>query len=96
MKIIPILQIVSILYFLFAVRMKMWSVSLNSFVVIATVFFIAVSHEIEWLQCVWVDYHLPIIAMMLTFIMSRVTWQSIKAKRHRRVGGRRLDDACEY
>ena len=95
MKVVPILQIMSILYFIFAVRMQMWRVSLNSFIVIATVFTIAISHEVVWLQYVWVDFHLPVIATMLTFIMMRVTWQSILTKRHKRLGGRRLTDACE-
>lgn len=95
MKIIPILQIISILYFMFAVRMQMWKISINSFVVITSVFIISVSYETGMFQCVWVDYHLSIIAIMLTFIMARVTWQSAFSKKHRRVGGRRADDGYE-
>lgn len=95
MKVIPILQIISILYFVFAVRMQMWRVSINSFIVISTVFVLAVSYETKLFQCVWANYHLSIVALMLTFIMARVTWQSAFSKKHRRVGGRRADDGCE-
>ena len=92
MKVLPILQIISILYFIFALRMRMWKVSLNSFVVIATVFIIATTHEFKMFQGIWVNYHLPIIVIMMTFIMARVTWQSVNSKLHRKCGGRRLDD----
>jgi hypothetical protein len=95
MKIISILQIISILYFIFAVRMQMWKISINSFVVITSVFVIAVSYESGMFQCIWVNYHLTIIALMLTFIMARVTYQSAFSKKHRRVGGRRSNDAYE-
>ncbi|MDO9304642.1 MAG: hypothetical protein Q7T77_04895 [Sulfuricurvum sp.] len=95
MKVIPILQIISILYFLFALRMRMWRISINSFVVITSVFVIAVSYESGIFKCVWANYHLSIVALMLTFIMARVTYQSAFTKKHRRVGGRRADDGCE-
>lgn len=92
MKVIPILQIMSILYFIFAVRMRMWNISLNSFVVITSIFLIAVSYETKLFECVWADYHLTIVILMMTFIMARVTWQSAFKKKHRRVGGRRSND----
>jgi len=92
MKVLPILQIMSILYFIFAVRMRMWNISINSFVVITSVFVIAVSYETKMFNCIWVNYHLTIIVLMLTFIMARVTYQSAFTKKHRRVGGRRVED----
>jgi len=92
MKIIPILQIMSILYFIFAVRMQMWKISLNSFIVISTVFILAVSSVSRLFNSIWLNYHLTVIVIMLTFIMVRTTWQSIHDKNHRRVGGRRNED----
>ena len=92
MNIIIILQIISILYFIFALRMKMWKISLNSFIVISTVFILSISSQISLFSNIWVNYHLTIIIAMLTFIIARTTWQSIQDKNHRHAGGRRNEN----
>lgn len=71
----------SILYFISAIKMKIWQTSLNSFVVVSVFFIITISHEFEVIRHIWISYHVTIFAIMLTFIMGRVTYQSICTKK---------------
>jgi len=75
MNTIGLLQIMAVLYFVFAVRMQVWQTSLNTFVVIAAIFFIVITREIAPLRTIWADYHFTIIALLMTFLMARVVWQ---------------------
>lgn len=77
---IEIIQIMAIVYFIYALRLQIWKTSLNTFVVMATFFILTISREVEMLRDVWVDYHLTIIAMAMTFLMGRVVYQSAKKK----------------
>lgn len=80
MSSIGIIQIMAILYFMYAVKLKIWNTSLNTFIVISTFFILTVSRELEICREVWVDYHLTIIAISMTFIMGRVVFQSANKK----------------
>ena len=77
---IQIIQIMAILYFLFALRLKTWKTSLNTFIVISGFFIIVVSREIEWCLSIWIDYHMTIIGIIMTIIMARATYQSVYKK----------------
>lgn len=77
---IEIIQIMAIMYFMYALRLKVWKTSLNTFVVIATFFVVTISREVPMLRDIWVDYHLTIIAMAMTFLMGRVVYQSAHKK----------------
>lgn len=92
MSIMSALQIMAILYFITAVRMRVWRTSLNTFVVISTIFELCISYEIPIIQRAWQQYHLYVIAGMMTFLMARVTYQSICTHRRRIMGGRRAED----
>ncbi len=70
----------SILYFIYAIRIGMWNISLNSFVVIGMVFFISVSSLCPPLQAIWIDYHMAVIGVVMTFIMARVVYQKTYLK----------------
>lgn len=80
MNIITIIEIISILYFIAAVRMRVWRTSLNSFVVITASFVLLVSYECPYVRSHWMTYHLSIVAIVMTFIMVRVTYQSVNEK----------------
>jgi predicted membrane protein len=77
---VAIIQIIGVLYFIVAIRFKVWQTSLNTFLVFATVFIIVVSREIDILCYIWADYHLSIVAILLTFMMARVVIQGAKRK----------------
>lgn len=77
---IQIIQIMAILYFIAAVKMKVWKVSLNTFVVLTAVFVVTISREFDFAQHIWIDYHLGIIGFTMTFLMVRVVYQSINKK----------------
>ena len=78
---IMIIQLIGVLYFLMAIRFKVWKTSLNTFLVFATAFTIVVTREIEFLRTIWVDYHLTLIATLLTFMMVRVVIQGAHKKK---------------
>lgn len=78
---IKLLEIMSVLYFIASLRMRVWNTSLNSFVVICVFFVITTSYEFDALKKIWGSCHITILAVMLTFIMARVTYQSISSKR---------------
>ena len=78
---IMIIQLIGVLYFLMAVRLKVWKTSLNTFLVFATAFTIVATREIEFLRTIWVDYHLTLIAALLTFMMVRVVIQGAYKKK---------------
>ena len=80
MSSIQIIQIMAILYFLYALRMKVWQTSLNTFVVLAAFFIVTVSREFEICRDIWIDYHLTIVAVAMTFLMGRVVYQSVRKK----------------
>ena len=76
-----IIQLIGVLYFLMAIRFKVWKTSLNTFLVFAAVFIIVTTREIEFLRTIWVDYHLTLIAALLTFMMVRVVIQGAHKKK---------------
>jgi prepilin signal peptidase PulO-like enzyme (type II secretory pathway) len=94
MTTMQVIQIMAVLYFLFALRFTIWRTSLNSFIVIAGFFIITVSYEFELFKRFWLDYHLVIVAIIMTMVMVRVVYQSIRRERMKRVGGRRANDKC--
>lgn len=77
---IHIIQIMAIIYFIYALRLKVWQTSINTFVVITTFFVVTISREVVVLKDIWIDYHLTIIAIAMTFLMGRVVYQSAKKK----------------
>ena len=78
---IMVIQLMGVLYFLMAIRFKVWKTSLNTFLVFAAVFTIVATREIEFLRTIWVDYHLTLIATLLTFMMVRVVIQGAHKKK---------------
>ena len=78
---IIIIQLIGVLYFLMAIRFKVWKTSLNTFLVFATAFTIVATREIEFLRTIWVDYHLTLIVTLLTFMMVRVVIQGAHKKK---------------
>ena len=78
---IMVIQLMGVLYFLMAIRFKVWKTSLNTFLVFATAFTIVATREIEFLRTIWVDYHLTLIATLLTFMMVRVVIQGAHKKK---------------
>ena len=78
---IMIIQLIGVLYFLMAIRFKVWKTSLNTFLVFATAFTIVATREIEFLRTIWVDYHLTLIVTLLTFMMVRVVIQGAHKKK---------------
>ena len=99
MSSIQIVQIMAILYFIYALRLKVWQTSLNTFVVILAFFLITVSREFEICKEIWIDYHLTIVAATKTFLMGRVVFQSVNKKYLDSICGkcthfRRKDDNC--
>jgi len=77
---IEIVQIMGVLYFIAALRMKVWKTSLNTFIVISGFFLITISREIEFLRDIWATYHLSIVGLIMTALMLRVVYQSINKK----------------
>lgn len=77
---IEIIQIMAIVYFIYALRLQIWKTSLNTFVIMATFFILTISREVEMLKNIWVDYHLTIVAIAMTFLMGRVVYQSAHKK----------------
>ena len=77
---IQIVQIMAILYFLYALRMKVWETSVNTFIVFVTFFIITISREVDACQEIWTDWHLSIVAITMTVLMARVVWQSVSKK----------------
>lgn len=75
---IYLIQIMSVLFFIFALRMRIWKTSLNTFIVFTVIFFISMSHEIEFLRAFWINYHLTVIATMMFVLMARVVYQSVR------------------
>ena len=78
---IMVIQLMGVLYFLMAIRFKVWKTSLNTFLVFATVFTIVTTREIEFLRTIWADYHLTLIIALLTFMMVRVVIQGAHKKK---------------
>lgn len=77
---IQTIQIMAIIYFIYAIRLKVWRTSLNTFVVLTAFFILTISREVEMLRDIWIDYHLIIIAIVMTFLMGRVVYQSAHKK----------------
>lgn len=87
MSSIQVIQIMAILYFIYAVRLRVWKTSLNTFIVLSAFFLITVSREIPICVEFWINYHLTVIAMTMTFLMGRVVFQSSHKKY--------LDNICD-
>lgn len=77
---IQTVQIFIILSFIYSVRLKVWNTSLNTFIVIATMFLLTISREIPYLKKIWIDYHVTVVGVMLFIIMARVVFQSVRKK----------------
>ena len=77
---VQIVQTMIILSFIYALRMKIWNTSLNTFIVISILFILTVSNEIPMLQKIWITYHTSLIGIMIFIIMGRVVFQSVKKK----------------
>lgn len=77
---VQVVQIMIILSFLYSIKMKIWHTSLNTFIVVSTMFVLTVSREVPFLRSIWADYHVTVIGLMLATIMSRVVYQSVKHK----------------
>ncbi len=80
MTAIIVLKMVSILYFIGAIRLRVWRVSVSTFVIIATAFIIAMLNTIEICREYWVNLHIGIIISVLTFLMIRVVWQKYETQ----------------
>jgi len=78
MESVNYVQIMSVLFFMYAIRMQVWKTSLNTFVIIGVIFFISMSREIDVLKDVWADYHLSIVSALLMFLMARIVFQQYK------------------
>jgi hypothetical protein len=78
---IEAVQIMAVLYLLFAIRMRVWRVSINTFIVILAFSIITLSREFEVLRNVWVNYHLSIIAIIMTVLITRVVYQIATKKK---------------
>ena len=74
---IAVVQIMAILYLMFAIRFKIWRVSLNTFLVLVTFAVIVISREVEFLHNIWIQYHLTIIAGLMTVMVVRVWAQRL-------------------
>lgn len=99
MNSIIIVQVMAILYFMFAVRYKVWQTSLNTFVVFTGFFVITATHEIVQAKEHWINYHLTLVGFIMTFLMARVVYQRITKKNDEKClfpdcknKGRRKDD----
>lgn len=77
---VTIVQFMAVAYFIAAVRMRFWRTSVNTFVVLGAVFFIAVLSNFEVCRFYWIDLHLSIVAFTLTFMMGRVIYQRYALK----------------
>lgn len=73
-------QIFIVLSFIFALRMRVWRTSLNSFIFICGLFTLTISREFDYLTNIWVDYHVLVIGFTLAFVMSRLSYQSFSKK----------------
>ena len=71
---ITLIQIMAITFFLAAIRMKFWKTSVNTFVVLGAIFIIAVASLMEIPAC-WINAHLSVLALTMTFLMARVVYQ---------------------
>lgn len=86
---IQIFQIVSTMCFVFAVRMKVWDTSLNSFVVFCSAFLIMLGYSNKEFSFIF-DNRLYLFSVVLLFMIGRVVFKSIKNKTIK--FGRRLED----
>lgn len=73
-------QIFIVLSFIFALRMRVWRTSLNSFIFICGLFTLTISREFDYLTNIWVNYHVLVIGFTLAFVMSRLSYQSFSKK----------------
>lgn len=94
-----VLQMIGVLYFVFAVRMKIWQTSINTFIVFCTAFVVAISYQVEELKFVF-ENRVWLFNATLTFLFARVAYQQIYNKYYDRYGvklGRATDrlDAIE-
>lgn len=80
MSIVYAVQVLVILSFIFALRMKIWRTSLNSFVFINGLFILTITREIDFFVEIWTKWHVSIVGLTLLFVMSRVAYQSFYKK----------------
>lgn len=80
MNIVFAMQVFIILSFLFAVRMRVWKTSLNSFVFIAALFLLTISKELQYFRDIWMCYHIAVMGLVLVFVMGRLSYQSFYKK----------------
>lgn len=74
-----ILQIMAVLYFIFGVVLKMWKVSLSTFVVITLAFVVVVSEQMESIYCIY-ENRTYLFAAVLTFLFTYTSYRSILGK----------------
>lgn len=86
---VQLFQIVSVLCFMFAVKMKVWRTSLNSFVVFCSAFIVMLGYSAPEFSFVF-EHRLYLFSAVLLFMMGRVVYQSIYNKTTK--FGRRSED----
>ena len=90
-----LLQLMAVLYFIFAVRMKIWQTSLNTFFVFCVAFVVAVSHQTESLRFIF-DNRVWIFDIALTVLFARVAYQQICKKYNDNFKSKCSDTECFY
>jgi hypothetical protein len=73
---LDIVQVMSILFWIFATRMRIWKTDLNTYALFTVLFLITVSAQFDLLQCIWIDYHLYLTMILMIFLFIRVVYKN--------------------
>lgn len=81
-----IIQAISVLYVIYAIRIKMWRLSLNTFTMFIFIFFIVITWEIPVFNSIWTQYPMEVMTLFMTIMLLRVFYQHIIALQYRHHG----------